>query len=346
MKNPPDSLAGRPTLLVDPGALARREDLERLARTAEVRIPEGDAALSEEALIGALQGCAGLVRLGGRLPELSRRVLEATPDLRVVSLGSDRFGKGIDVETAWERGIRIIDTDNIASAHPVAEWVLGLILVCLRNGGAMYRQMMAGSEQWASTQNETFVSGELTERRVGLIGCGHVGQRLVELLAPFRVDLRVFDPYLSEETAARLGIVRAELEAVLRHAEILVLQVPHTPKTERLIGERELDLLGPGKIFINCSRGKNVDQDALIRRLETGDLIAGLDVFDPEPLPKESPLRHMPNVFATPHIAWNAPNAKHRYFGYAVEELERYFAGQPLRFELTRRMVDIRHGRV
>jgi D-3-phosphoglycerate dehydrogenase len=342
----PNTASKRPALLVDTGPLVRSADLERLGRTAELRVPDGADALSEEAFIEALQGCAGVVRLGGRLPELTRRVLEASPELKVVSLRSDRFGKGIDVEAAWQRGIRIIDTDNIASAHPVAEWVLGLILVCLRNGGAMYRQMMAGTERWADAQNDAFVSGELTERRVGLIGCGHVGQRLVELLAPFRVDLRVFDPYLPEETGVRLGIVRAELDAVLRHAEVLVLQVPHTPKTERLIGERELDLLGPGKIFINCSRGKNVDQDALIRRLQAGDLIAGLDVFDPEPLPKESPLRQMPNVFLTPHIAWHAPNARHRYFAFAVEELERFFTGQPLRFELTRRMVDIRHGRM
>src|SRR5262249_33127253 len=151
-------------------------------------------------------------------------VLAAAPELRIVGLRSDRFGTGIDIEAAWERGIVVVDTDNIASAHPVAEWNLALILLCLRNAGAVFRRMIAGTETWANAENEAFVSGELTGRKIGLLGCGHVGQRLIELLAPFRVDLRVYDPYLPDDTAARLGVQRADLDAVLRHAEILVVQ--------------------------------------------------------------------------------------------------------------------------
>src|SRR5262249_14208259 len=111
------------------------------------------------------------------------------------------------------------------------------------------------------------------------------------------------------------------------------------------IGARELDLLGRGRILINCSRGRVLDQAALIRKLEARELIAGLDVFDPEPLPADSPLRSLPNAFITPHIAWYAPNVLHRQFAFAAEEIARYFQGEPLRYELTRRMVDIRHGR-
>ena len=124
------------------------------------------------------------------------------------------------------------------------------------------------------------------------------------------------------------------------------MQVPHTPKTTKLIGARELDLLGPGKILINCCRGPVVDQEALIRALEAGQLIAGLDVFDPEPLPRESRLRSLPNAFITPHIAWYAPNVFYRYFGCMALEFERFFKGKPLQHELTHRMVEIRHGRV
>ena len=127
-------------------------------------------------------------------------------------LRSDRFGTGIDLDAAGEFGVKVVDTDNIASAPPVAEWALALMLVCLRNGGAVYRQMREGAERWASAQNDDFVNGELTGRSVGLIGCGHVGQRLVELLEPFRVELKVCDPYLDSETAARLGIVRVGLD--------------------------------------------------------------------------------------------------------------------------------------
>ena len=335
----------RPKVLVD-SSWVSPEDWERFSQCAEPVEPEGDEPYSEERLIAALQGCRGLIRLGGRIRELTRRVFAAAPELQIVGVRGDRFGTEIDLEAAEECGIKVIDTDNIASAPPVAEWDLALILLCLRNAGAVFRQMMAGTETWAATPNQDFVAGELTGRRVGLIGCGHVGQRLIELLVPFQVDLKVCDPYLEEEQVALLGIARDDLDRVLEHAEILVVQVPHTPRTEKMIGARELELLGRGRILINCSRGKVVDQQALIRKLEEGDLIAGLDVFDPEPLEKNSPLRALPNVFITPHIAWCAPNAYHRYFSCMVLEFERFFTGQPLQHELTRRMVDIRHGRV
>ena len=334
----------KPKVLVDPHGYARPADLARLGRAVEVVEPS--EPLSEQNLIAALAGCAGVIRLGGRLPALTRAVFEGAPDLRIAGVSGDRFGTGIDLAAAGECGVLAVDTDNIASAAPVAEWDLALMLLCLRNGAAVYRQMMAGEEQWGRAGNDDFVHGELTGKKVGLVGCGHVGQRLVELLEPFRVVLRVADPYLPEEVAAELGLVRGSLDEVLQHADILVVQVPHTPKTEKMIGARELDLLGRGRILINCCRGPVVDYEELTQRLEQGALIAGLDVFDPEPLPKDSRLRHLPNVFVSPHVAWYAPETFGRYFSIMVDEFVRFFSGEKLRFELTQRMVDIRHGRV
>ena len=335
-----------PKVLIDCGVLIRDQDWERLARFVEPVRLERSEPYTEDELIAALEGFSGLVRLGGHIPPLTRRVFSSLPDLKIAGVRGDRFGTDVDLAAALEFDVRIVDTDNIASAHPVAEWDLAMILMCLRNAGAVYRQMMAGTEKWADAGNAEFVSGELTERKVGLIGCGHVGQRLIELLVPFRVDLMVCDPYLSDELADRLQIVRGDLDEVLGHAEILVVQVPHTPKTENMIGARELELFGKGKIFINCCRGKVVDQEALVERLRTGELIAGLDVFDPEPMEKDNELRSLPNAFITPHIAWYAPNALHRYFSTMALEFERYFKGEPLLYELSQRMVDIRQGEI
>ncbi len=336
----------RPRVLLDPPQWMQPEDRNRLEETVELVELDDDAPYDVPRLVQAVQDCQGLIRLGARVPELTRDVLEAAPALRIVGLRSDRFGSGIDMDAAEELGIAVVDADNISSAHPVAEWDLAMILLCLRNAGAVFRQMLAGSETWAQAGNADFVCGELTGRKVGLIGCGHVGQRLIELLAPFRVDLRVCDPYLSDDTVLRLGIVRADLDSVLRHADILVIQVPLTPRTTRLIGDRELEQFGRGKILINCSRGRVLDQDALIRRLQAGDLIAGLDVFDPEPLPRDHVLRTLPNVFITPHIAWYAPNVFYRYFQNVALDFERFFQGRPVEQGLTRRMVEIRHGRI
>ena len=184
----------KPKVLVDPHGYAQPEDLARLGQVVEVVEPSEH--LSESAFIEALAGCEGVIRLGGRLPELTRTVFEGAPDLRIAGVSGDRFGTGIDLAAARERGVLAVDTDNIASAAPVAEWDLALMLLCLRNGAGVYRQMMAGEEQWARAGNDDFVHGELTGKKVGLVGCGHVGQRLVELLSPFRVDLRVADPFI------------------------------------------------------------------------------------------------------------------------------------------------------
>ena len=333
----------RPKVLVD-GVSAK--DWQKLTRFVEPVELERQEQYEEGELIEVLQGVQGLMKLGRRVPELTRRVLEQASGLQIVGISTDRFGTGIDLGAAIEHGVKVVDTDNIASSGPVAEWDLALMLLCLRNAGAVYRQMMEGSEKWGNVQSADFVSGDLTGRKVGLIGCGHVGQRLVELLTPFRADLKVYDPYLAEEVVERLELVRGSLEAVIRHAEILVVQVPLTPKTRGLIGERELSLLRKGAILINCSRGPVVDQQALIHRLQARELIAGLDVFDPEPLEKNSPLRALPNAFITPHIAWYGANMFYRLFSSMAEEFERFFKGEPLRYELTRRMVDIRWGRI
>ena len=135
----------KPKVLVDKHGNAHADDIARLAAVAEIVEPEGE--LTEEGLIAALQGCAGLVRLGSRIPDLTRAVFTGAPDLEIAGVRGDRFGTGIDLEAAWAFGVVAVDTDNIGSAPPVAEWDLALILLCLRNGAAVYRQMMAGEEK-------------------------------------------------------------------------------------------------------------------------------------------------------------------------------------------------------
>ena len=298
---------------------------------------------SEDELQGALEGIAGIMSWGGLLPYLSQRILEEAQSLKIIGIWGDRFGKELDFEAAGVLGIKVVDVDNIASAQPVAEWVLGLILACLRNAGEIYRRMIAGTEQWLATLNDDFVNGELTEKNVGLIGCGHVGQRLIELLVPFRVNLNVYDPFLPAETVERLKIQRGSLEEVIQHSEVLVVQVPHTPTTEGMIGRPELNLLRKGAVLINCCRGPIINSEALIEKLENKEILAGLDVFDPEPLPKDSPIRTFPNAIISPHIGWCAQGAFPRYFDMMLEEFERFFQGKPLEYELTARMVELRN---
>ena len=333
-----------PSVLVDRGL--KTEEEERLRRFCEPVLVEIEEAYTEDELVAALVGYRGLIKGGNRIPDLTRKVFEQASDLEIVAVQDDRFGTGLDIEAAAEHGVQIIDTSNFASHNPVAEWNLAMILMTLRNYCTLYRQVMEGSERWAITPNEGFVSGELTGRKVGLIGLGHINQRLIELLRPFGVDLMASDPYVGDQLVARLGVVCGDLDAVLEHAQILVVQVPHTPKTEKMIGARELELLGKGNIIVSCCRGKVIDQRALVAKVEAGELIAGLDVFDTEPMPKGDPVRLMKNVCISPHVAWYSPDSLHKYFTMMAEDFERYFRGEPLQHHVTARMVDIRNGRI
>ena len=136
-------------------------------------------------------------------PMISAEVMDGAPELKIVGeLEGDRFAYRIDVEAAWERGIRTVDTTH-GSSYPVAEWALGLILISLRNAGESFRSILAGDTTKPAHSDFGYVHGELTGKQVGLIGCGHIGRRLVKLLRPFEVGIRVYDPVYGQRDAGR-----------------------------------------------------------------------------------------------------------------------------------------------
>ncbi len=328
------------------------EDLERLKAVADwewLRVEGGEAfgANEDAGAIGRLMARVGDVDgvvVSHGSPRISAEVMDTAPRLKIIGeLEGDRFAYRIDVEAAWERGIRTVDTTH-GSSYPVAEWALGLMLISLRNAGESFRNILAGNTDKPARDDFGFVHGELTGKRVGLIGCGHIGRRLVRLLEPFEVEVRVYDPYLASEMPDAIGVVKTSLEKVLSESDVIVCLAPHTPATEGMIGRRELEMIPSNAVFVNVSRGVVVDSDALIERLKRGDIVAGLDVFDPEPIPPDSEIIGLPNVFLSPHIAGVTLASRHRFFSLMVDELERFFGGEEPLFELTPRSMANRRG--
>jgi len=111
-----------------------------------------------------------------------------------------------------------------------------------------------------------------------------------------------------------------------------------------MLGAGQFDLLRPGSVFVNVSRGKVVDSTALVARLKRGDICAGIDVFDPEPIPGDHPIKTLPNVFLTPHIASRQQRHTGRFFSIMVDELERFFAGHETLYDLTPKTLADREG--
>jgi D-3-phosphoglycerate dehydrogenase len=267
-------------------------------------------------------------------PTLTGDLLDAAPKLRIIGeLEGDRFASRIDLDAAWERNIRTVDVTN-GSSYPVAEWALGLILLSLRNAGDNFRRIMVG-DTTRVREEKMALGGRLTGKRVGLIGGGHMGRRLIKLLRPFETEIWVHDPYLPREMAEALGFTQTSLDNVLSQCDVVVCLVPLTPATRGMLSTREFALLKPGSIFVNVSRGAVVDSQALINRLKEGDIIAGLDVFDPEPIPPESEIIQLRNVFLSPHVGWATGDPIRPFFTIMVDELDRFFQGHETWYDLT-----------
>lgn len=320
------------------------DPLERLTSFADYVWDEDGSYLSESGIREAIRE-VDCVMIGSGCPKLTTEIIEQGEKLKIIAdLDADRFAHRLDIETAFERGIRVVDTTN-GSSYPVPEWALGLILVCLRNAGEHFRKLIHREDDyWGPLNSPDFVSGELTEKRVGIVGGGHVGRRLVQLLQPFRTEIRVYDPYLPKVVPDLMGFLLTSLENVLRDSEIIVICAPLTPRTRRLIGREQLDLIRKGAVFVNVSRGPIVDPVPLIEKLQARELTAGLDVFDVEPLEKESPLRDLPNVFLSPHIAGVTRASYHRFFSIAVDEFARFFHGHETLFDMTPTVLANRRG--
>lgn len=304
------------------------------SETEESMSPELREALAEAV---ALVVCHGA-------PRVDAALLEHAPRLRLVGeLEGDRFERRVDVEGLQQRGLTVVDTTN-GSSYPVAEWALAMMMIALRNAGSHFRRLIAGEVMRQGRDDPGYLYGELTGKRVGLIGCGHIGRRLLEFLRPFRVEVRVYDPYLAPEIPDVYDFLHTSLEKVFAESEVVVCLAPLTPGTRGMIGARELAWLPSGAAFVNVSRGPIVDSQALIERLRPGDVRAALDVFDPEPVPADSEIRHLPNVFLSPHIAGVTAASRPRFFALMVDELDRFVHGHRPRFAFTDRTLANRRG--
>ncbi len=324
------------------------EEVRRLEKfsTFEWLLYEDDNNFDKESrtskFLESISSVNGLIISHGS-PTINSEIMDATSNLKIIGeLEDDRFANRVDLEAAWKRNICTVDTTN-GSSYPVSEWALALILISLRNAGAQFRRIIAGHTKMDPDAFK-YAGGLLVRKRVGLIGCGHMGRRLMKYLQPFETEIWVYDPYLPREMAESLGFLQTSLENILSKCQVIVCLAPLTPKTRGMIGENELNRIPSGAVLVNVSRGAIINSEALIERLKRGDIIAGLDVFDPEPIPPDSEILHLPNVFITPHFAYFTGNQYRESFGLMVDELDRFFHGHETFFDLTSRSLANRRG--
>lgn len=305
---------------------------ERLDKLGEIVWNPLDRAWTAEELREALGEAEAVITSWGSAP-ISDTELQAAPRLRLIAHMAGSVKPVVTTMSVYDRGVTVL-TSNYAIAVSVSEAVLALMLA---HGHKVIRvdRAMRNGVLWKSPGAEMETS-ELRERTVGLVGLGLVSREVIKLLRPFEPKLLGYDPYLSVEQARQLNVELVSLPELLRRSEIISLHAPQVPQTYHMIGANELSLIADGALLVNTARGDLIDQEALVAELRKGRFAAALDVFEREPLPVDSELRSLDNVIVRPHLAGVNPDSKRRIGRLMVEELEQFFAGEPLRFEVKR----------
>jgi phosphoglycerate dehydrogenase-like enzyme len=270
-------------------------------------------------------------------PSFTPQLLQSAPRLR--------WSGHIDItqsgaRAALDHGLAV-SVSRSGFSPAVAEIALSLILSTLRQTSTYHAQMRLGDESWVKAFPDEIPHEErqLTGRSVGIIGLGAVGRRLAELLQPFGTDLRVVDPFVPQEVVERFGAKRVEINELIEYSDVVVLCAASNSGTRHLIGALEIELFRPQAVFVNVARAALVDTNALVERLERNDLYAALDVFDREPLAKDSPLRRLPNAYLTPHRAGGVLSSVERIINWLIDDFEAHLNGQPPKYALTEKML-------
>lgn len=247
--------------------------------------------LSSTELANLLPGIDGLI---AGLDVIDRGALEKAERLKVIA----RYGVGVDnvdLQAAREKGIVVTNTPG-ANSVSVAELALGLMLALMRHIPEALESVRQG--KWPR------LSGiSMQGKTVGILGLGAIGKQIVRRLAGFDCRILAYDPYPDEAFAIEHGVVLAPVDQVVSSADILSLHLPLLPETRELVNGEFLSRMKPGSYLINTSRGELVDEEALLKALQSGHLGgAGLDAFAVEPPDPANPLLHLPQVIATPHL--------------------------------------------
>ena len=267
---------------------------------------------------------------------LDADVVEAAPKLKAMAhMGSSV--KRFVSDAFWQRNIHLTSA-GIALARSVAETTLGLMIVGQKRIWPLGQHVRDGGWRDSPAWDKWF-SRELYRKNVGIIGASNVGRHVIELLKPFAPNVLLYDPFVDEAEAKNLGTTKMELNDLLRLSDIVSLHAPANKHTYHLLNAEGMALMKDEALIVNTGRGTLIEEEALIKELSKGRFFAFLDVTDPEPPALDSPLRSLDNVVITPHIAGCIENCN-QMGELAVEELRRYFVGEPAVYQITPEMFE------
>jgi D-3-phosphoglycerate dehydrogenase len=268
----------------------------------EWHVPGGD---HEQEVADYAQGAHALYGTSMRATPISRRVLEASPELRIVAKGTVGVDE-IDLDAAEELGILVTHAPVESNWGNIAETTV-MFMLSLLKGQNVQDETIRNGGWWTEGSQGLYVGSRGSDGyagiTLGIVGLGRIGGRVAQLMRPWNITILAYDPYVPEHRFLECGARPVDLETLLRESDVVSVHVVLTKETRNMINSAELSLMKPTAYLINTARGGTVNETALINALDSGQLAgAGLNAFEEEPLPPESPLRYMgKNVILRPH---------------------------------------------
>lgn len=249
--------------------------------------------------------------------KVTEKVLAAATNLKVIG----RAGIGVDnvdIPTASKKGVIVMNTP-FGNMITTAEHAIAMMFAVARQIPQASASTHAG--KWEKSK---FMGVELTAKTLGVIGAGNIGGIVCDRAVGLHMKVIAYDPFLSEERAAKLGVTKVDLDELLQRADFITLHVPKTEKTANILSREAIAKMKPGVRIVNCARGGLVDEVALAEALKSGHVAgAAFDVFSVEPA-NENPLFNLPNVVCTPHLGAATTEAQENVALQVAEQMADY----------------------
>ena len=321
------------SLIMDPGTrkmVFNEKCLKRLAESGEVVINEG--ATDFASLEPMIKGSDVIVTSWGN-EHIDNNYLSVCPNLKLLVHAAGSV-KPVVSDGLWKKGVRVTSCAGVLSMG-VSETALGFTIAASKNFFALNDNIHHGG--WAEGKENI---RELYDLTVGVVGGGWAGRHYIELLQAFDVDILLYDPFITEENAASIGVKKASFEELLKQSDIISIHAPQIPETYHMFNKDTLALMKKDAVLINTARGTIIDETALYEHMKAGNLkYACLDVTDPEPPAVDNPLRTLKNCIMTPHLAGLANNGLKKIGQHVCEEVESFIKDDSLATEVTEEML-------
>ncbi len=288
---------------------ADRNEMKRLLSGADACITSWEVAPLSADIVSSAASLKAVVHMGGSVK-------------RLVS------------DELFEKGVRVFGASPVL-AETVAETALGFMIIGMKKGWEIAAAVRDGG--WR--EYPCWPPRELRGKTVGIIGASQVGRHVIKLLKLFKVEILVYDPFLSREDEKLLNVRSVKLSELAAESDVISLHAPVNANTKQILNSDIFKVMKDNALIVNTARGALIDEPALIKELSAGRFYAVLDVSDPEPPVMDSPLRKLSNVTLFPHFAGCIDDCSDMSLR-AAEELRRYFSGEDPLYEITREMFD------